>query len=92
MSEKEKESWKRLEKVEEDIDNIRPELTALRDNQIRYQISSASERADRDHVIATWREILHAALKQVGPINPRLIHAVIDDMDEFLNRAGGRRK
>jgi len=69
-----------------------PELSALRDNLVRYEISSAQERQDRDRVIATWREILHIALKQVGPIDPRLIHKVIDNMDDFLNRAGGRRK
>jgi hypothetical protein len=83
---------KRVEKLEEDVDQLKPELTALRDNLIRYEIASASERQERDHLIATWRDVLHAVLKQVGPVDPKGIHAVIDSMDDFLNRAGGRRK
>ncbi len=88
----EKESWKRLEQVEDDVDQIKPELSSLKDSLVRYEISSAQERQDRDRFIANCRDVLHVALKQVGPIDPKLIHAVIDIMDEFLNRAGGRRK
>jgi hypothetical protein len=82
---------KRLSRVEEEIDQIKPELSALRDNLVRYEIASASERAARDTLIATWRDILHSFLKL--PTNDyTIIHRVIDNMDDFLNRAGGRRK
>lgn len=71
---------------------FQPELSALRDNLTRYEIAAASERQARDLLVATWRDVLHIGLKQVGPIDPNLIHKVIDSMDTFLNHAGGRRK
>ncbi len=86
------EAGKRIEKIEEEIDSIKPELSALRDNLIRYEIAAASERQERDRYFATVRDVLHGILKEVGPIDPKKIHAVIDSIDQFLNRAGGRRK
>jgi hypothetical protein len=79
-------------KPNQDLKELAPELAALRDNLVRYEIASAEERQRRDALIATWRDLLHAYLKEIGYGDPRLVHAVLDSMDEFLNRAGGRRK
>ncbi len=76
----------------EQVEKVTPEKTALRSNLVRYELSSAQERADRDLFFATCRDSLHAALQEVGPIDPKKIHEVIDAIDDFLNRAGGRRK
>ena len=76
----------------EQTEEVTPERHALQDNLVRYEISSACERRDRDQFIATCRDALHSALKEVGPIDPKKIHEVIDALDDFLNRAGGRRK
>lgn len=73
-------------------EQVTPEKTALRDGLIKYEMAAAGERAHRDALVATWRDILHQTLQQVGPIDPIPIHQVIDNMDDFLNRAGGRRK
>jgi hypothetical protein len=64
----------------------------LEDLLVRYQRASAEERHYRDAFIAGCRDYLHSALKMVGPIDPKMIHAVIDKLDSFLNHAGGRRK
>jgi hypothetical protein len=76
-----------------------PNYDALQNDLVYYErvaseerIASQVERQARDRLIATWRDILHMELKQVGPIDPRGIHKVIDAMDNFLNRAGGKRK
>ena len=63
-----------------------PELRALKANLVRYQIVVASERQARDLLIATWRDVTHEALKEI-PIDFRLIHQVMDSMDEFLRRS-----
>jgi hypothetical protein len=70
-----------------------PELSALRDNLIKYEIiaardriSSAEKRQARDVIIVTWRDILHSYLKQIGLGDPVLVHKVINNMDDFLNR------
>ena len=68
------------------------EVIPLQDSLVQYEISSACERRDRDQFIAACRDALHSALKEVGPVDPRKIHEVIDALDDFLNRAGGRRK
>ncbi len=88
----EREAGKRIEKTEEEIDQIKPELSALRDNLIRYEIAAASERQERDRLVRTWRDVLDNFLKQVGPNDYTIIHKIIESMDDFLNRAGGRRK
>ena len=75
----------------EQTEKVAPEYHALRDNLVRYEIAAASERQARDLLIATWRDILHASLDMI-PTDYSLIHAVIDSMDQFLDRAGGRRK
>jgi predicted nucleic acid-binding Zn-ribbon protein len=86
------ETEKRVERLEEEIEKLTPEISALRDNLVRYEIAAASERRERDRLVATWRDVLHGSLKEIGPIDPTRIHKVIDNMDDFLNRAGGRRK
>lgn len=68
------------------------ENAELRDALVAYELSAASERRDRDRLIATWRDRLHNYLRQIGLGDPREVHAVLDSMDQFLNRAGGRRK
>ena len=75
------------------MEAVEPELSALKDNLIAYEIAAASERQARDLLVATWRDVLHNANQ--SPILFDLIRAsqqVIDSMDQFLNRAGGRRK
>jgi hypothetical protein len=72
--------------------NLTPELRALRDSLIAYELASAAERQTRDNLVVTWRDIIHTYLKQPGQGDPVLLHKVIDNMDDFLNRAGGRRK
>ncbi len=61
-------------------------LSSLRQNLVRYEIAAASERQARDLLIATWRDVTHEALKEI-PIDFRLIHQVMDSMDEFLRRS-----
>jgi hypothetical protein len=68
-----------------------PEHSSLQDNLVMYERSAACERRDRDRMIAGWRDNLHAALEST-PTDYKLIHAVMDTMDDMLNRAGGRRK
>src|SRR6266699_4649451 len=63
--------------MEEKVKEVTPERHALQDNLVRYEISSACERRDRDQFIATCRDALHSALKEVGPIDPKRIHEVI---------------
>ena len=63
-----------------------PELRSLKDILVRYEIAAASERQARDALVATWRDVTHEALKEI-PIEFRLIHQVMDSMDEFLRRS-----
>jgi len=87
------EAGKRIEKVEEEIEQIKPELSALRDNLIRYEIAAASERRERDRLVATWRDVLHNSMQSPALSDMiRACHQVMDSMDAFLNHAGGRRK
>jgi len=94
------EAGKRIEKIEEEIDQIQPELSALRDNLVKYEIASSGERIAYeekrqrlDIIIVTWRDILHSGLKSPGSMDMiHLIHKVIDNMDDYLNRERGRRK
>ena len=77
----------------EQTEKVEPEIQALRDNLVRYEIAAASERQERDRLIATWRDILHYSLQSPGAVGMiHSIHMVIESMDDFLNRAGGRRK
>ena len=63
-----------------------PELRSLRDNLVRYELAAAAERQARDLLVATWRDVTHEALKTI-PVDFRLIHQVMDSMDEFLRRS-----
>jgi hypothetical protein len=58
-----------------------------------YEVSAATERRDRDALVAAWRDWLHYGLQSPGGVNLiHAIHEVMDSMDTFLNHAGGRRK
>lgn len=69
-----------------------PEYRALANTLVEYEVAAATERQKRDAMVACWRDYLHQILKRVGPIDPKDIHQLINTMDNFLNRAGGRRK
>jgi hypothetical protein len=80
-------------------EEVTPELSSLRDNLVRYEMATASERIavetkrmERDRFLATCRDVLHSTLKEVGPIDPKKIHQVIDAIDDYLNREKGLRK
>jgi len=57
------------------------------DDLVAYQIAEASCRQMRDRLIVHWKDTIHAFLQQPGLGNPRLLHSVIDSMDEFLRRS-----
>ena len=73
---------------------------------IDYEVSSASERQKRDRLIQEWandvtraRDRIHDYLNEPGSGSPQYLHGAIDilepmieAMNQFLNRAGGRRK
>lgn len=69
-----------------------PEYRSLANTLVEYEIASAQERQKRDAMIACWRNFLHSLLKTPGPVDIQALHKLIDTMDNFLNRAGGRRK
>src|SRR6266571_3926048 len=65
-----------------------PELRALKENLVQYEIAAAEERQKRDLLVATWRDILHESMNSPGAVNMiHLIHQVMDNMDEFLRRS-----
>lgn len=51
----------------------------------QYEIADATFRKCRDAVVAKWLEMVKAYLDTPGPGDPRLLHKVIDTMDDFLN-------
>jgi hypothetical protein len=69
--------------MESGADKEEPE--PLQDLLTRLVIADATFRKERDAFIAGCRDHLHYALQQVGPIDPKLIHSVINIMDDFLN-------
>lgn len=69
-----------------------PEYRTLANTLVEYEIAAAQERQKRDAMVACWRDFLHSLLKTPGPIDIQALHKLIDTMDNFLNRAGGRRK
>ena len=76
-----------------------PEYRALRETIVEYERASAEERIAGqvtrqkfDAMVACWRDFLNSLLKQVGPIDVKGVHEVIDAMDNFLNRSGGKRR
>jgi hypothetical protein len=74
---------------EEEVAQPKP----LQDANVRYELSAAAERKDRDALVALWRDWLHYGLQAPGSVNLiHAIHEVMDSMDTFLNHAGGRRK
>ena len=67
---------------------IMPELRALQENLIQYEIAAAMERQKRDVLIATWRDLLHESMKSPGAVHMiNLVHQVMNNMDEFLRRS-----
>lgn len=74
--------------------DFQPELSALRDNLVKYEIEAAKERQSHsgkrqalDHLVVTWRDILHESLASPGAVDMiHMIHKVMDNMDDFLNR------
>jgi len=62
------------------------EYGALKSNLVRYEIAAASERQARDLLVATWRDVIHSALRMI-PLDVALLHQVMDSMDEFLKRS-----
>lgn len=65
-----------------------PELRALQQNLVQYEIAAAMERQKRDLLIATWRDILHEAMNSPGGMEMiNLIHQVMNNMDDFLRRS-----
>lgn len=76
-----------------------PEYRALRETITEYERASAEERIAAqvtrqkfDAMVACWRDFLHSLLKQVGPIDLKALHELINTMDNFLNRSGGKRR
>jgi len=61
------------------------EPSPLQDLLVRLQLAEAQFRMDRDGFLAGCRDHLHYALQQVGPIDPKRIHEVINKLDDFLN-------
>lgn len=67
-----------------------PEGRALQENLSRFSISAATARKDRDLLFATWRDILHEYLQSLPgqrEAEPKMVHLVIDSIDEFLRRS-----
>src|SRR5438034_7366387 len=54
-----------------------PELRALQQNLVQYEIAAAMERQKRDLLIATWRDILHEAMKDRKSTRLNSSHTVI---------------
>ena len=63
------------------------EQSPHKDRLVRYELAEAEKRRSFDHMIAGWRDELHAYLQQMGYGDPKKIHAVIDAMDEVLRRS-----
>ena len=63
-----------------------PEMRALRENLIHYEIAAATFRKDLDALIATWRDVIHEAMMTI-PLDVKLLHKVMDNMDQFLKRS-----
>lgn len=57
---------------------------ALVQAETSYNLAAAAMRMARDGLIATWRDLIHESQMEVGG-NPRLLHDVMDSMDDHLN-------
>ena len=59
---------------------------ALQDALVAYALAAAGKRMTLDVLIATWRDWLHYSMQSPGSAEMiQWIHAVMDNMDEFLN-------
>ena len=78
--------WRRMGRG--DILGVMPELRALQQNLVQYEIAAAEYRQKRDLLIATWRDVLNEAMKSPAGVDMiHLIHQVMNNMDEFLRRS-----
>ena len=64
-----------------------PELRALQQNLVGYELAAAAERQARDLLVATWRDVLHSGMKMSTSDLIRVAHQVMNNMDEFLKRS-----
>jgi len=59
---------------------------ALQDALVAYTLAAAGKRMTLDGLIATWRDWLHYSMQRPGGVEMiQWIHAVMDNMDDFLN-------
>jgi len=59
---------------------------ALQDALVAYTLAAAGKRMTLDGLITTWRDWLHYSMQRPGGAEMiHWIHAVMDNMDDFLN-------
>jgi hypothetical protein len=74
----------------EQVEKVIPEIQTIHENGIKYQIAAAEKRQRLDLLVATWSNVLHAWLQAIPGSeeqNPKIVHAVIDSMEQFLIRS-----
>ena len=59
----------------------------LKELAMSYGIAAATARQVRDQNIAAWRDHIHSFLQLLGNGDPKILHDVIDAMDEYLRRS-----
>jgi hypothetical protein len=59
----------------------------LKDGLSKALIDRATARASSDHLIAIWRDKIHNSLMEAPTLNIKLIHDVLDCMDQYLYRS-----
>lgn len=52
-----------------------------------YGIAASTARQVRDQLLATCRDYVHEYLQQMGNGDPKLLHEVVDALDEYLRRS-----
>jgi hypothetical protein len=48
-------------------------------------LAKAALKCEEDRLVVVWRDMIHNSLK--GQFDPTILHAVMDNMDEFLKRS-----
>ncbi len=56
----------------------------LQDAEVAYVLAAAAKRMTLDALVTAWRDHLHNYL-QLTYSSPKIVHGVIDSMDDFLN-------
>lgn len=51
-----------------------------------WRSAKAELKQELDRLVVTWRDVTHEAMMSVG-VNSQLIHAVMSNQDDFLNRS-----